>query len=126
MNEPNLPEEQMRLWTPRRPSASLKRKLFAGAGHFSESPEAISPASAKIFWGALAPTLACALLTLMVFNSGGERRSSVSALAWSSSNTVADASHSAQNHWDNLTFDWTNHSIFKSSIRFTPSTNLTQ
>ena len=113
-------------WTPRRPSASLKRKVFAGAEYFSESAERISPASAKLFWGALAPTMACALLTLLVFNHSGENRSSVSTLAWSTSNNVSDGSHSAQNHWERVTFDWTNHSVFKSSIGFTPSTNLTQ
>ena len=115
----------MRLWTPRRPSASLRHKVFAGAKPCCEPSESISPASVKLFWGALAPTLACALLTLMVFNHGGENQPAVSTLAWSSSNSVSDGSHSAQNHWDNVTFDWTNNSVFKSSIGFTPSTNLT-
>ena len=117
----------MRLWTPRRPSASRKADIFAGAGNYSAAePKNLSPASAKIFWGAFAPTLACALLTLLVFNPGGENRPAISSLVWSSSNLVADASQSAQNHWDSVTFDWTNHGIFQSSMRFTPTTNLTQ
>ncbi len=116
----------MRLWTPRRPSASRKARIFSAATNFSASAEQISHAPAKIFWGALAPTLACALLTLSVFNHGGDSRPAASALAWNGSNTVLDASHSAQNHWESVTFDWTNHSVFRSSMRFTPSTNLTQ
>jgi hypothetical protein len=116
----------MRWWTPRRPSASLKRKLFAGGEIFSAPADTLSPASAKLFWGALAPTMACALVTLLVLNHAGESRTSVSARSWSASNPVSDGSHSAQNHWDRVTFDWTNHGVFKSSMGFTPSTNLTQ
>ena len=126
MNEPNLPEEQMRLWTPRRPSASLKPKIFSSAKNHFAAAETLSPASARFFLGALTPTLACALLTLMMLNHGGDSHSTASSLIWNGDRFVADSSHSAQNHWASVTFDWTNHSAFQSSIRFTPSTNLTQ
>ena len=116
----------MRGWTPRHPPASRRHKIFSGAENFSEAAENLSPASAKFFWGALAPTMACALLTLLAFNRGGDGLASApaSALVWSSSNVVSDGSRSAQNHWASVTFDWTNHSVFQSSMRFTPTTNL--
>ena len=124
MNEPNLPEELMRGWTPRRPSTSRKRNIFSRANSFSEPTETLSPASAKFYWGAFAPTMACALLTLLAFHRNGDESPTASALIWSGSNFVADSSHSAQNHWASVTFDWTNHSVFQSSIGFTPTTNL--
>jgi hypothetical protein len=46
---------------------------------------------------------------------------------WSVQNNAAYAAGDAQtpeNHLAAVTFDWTNHSVIKSSIRFTPSTNL--
>jgi hypothetical protein len=35
-----------------------------------------------------------------------------------------DGGQTAQNQLASVTFDWTNHSAFNSSIRFTPTTNL--
>ena len=118
----------MRLWTPRRPSTSLKRKLLTNVTDSAET-EMVTSASAKLFWGALGPTMACALLTLLAFNHGEGNRPSVSTLVWTGSNCVSDSAHSAQNHWASVTFDWTNHSVFQSSMGFTPkvaTTNFSQ
>ena len=70
MKEMNLLETQLRSWQPRRPSARLKRRLFA-------APAGVMPQMAW-FLGWLAPATACALLTLSVFNSGNSLPSSSS------------------------------------------------
>ncbi|HEX3889907.1 MAG TPA: hypothetical protein VHX90_03560, partial [Verrucomicrobiae bacterium] len=62
MKETDLPEIQLRSWQPRRPSAKLKRKLFA-------APMGLLPKLAWAF-GSLAPVAACVMLTLSAFNSG--------------------------------------------------------
>ena len=121
MNELNLPERQLRSWLPRQPSAALRRKLFA-------VPKTVSPQAARWYWGALAPTMACALLTVLTFNQerDGLRPAPGLSAAFSPENgevmAVAD-SQTAQNHWASVTFDWTNRSDFKSSMRFQPTTN---
>jgi hypothetical protein len=121
MKEMNLPETQLRSWRPRRPSARLKRKVF------SATTEADLP-SARWFWGCLAPAAACALLTLMAFNSSNnlEQKPLIGAVL-SNENYAAYASGGdqvPQNHLAAVTFDWTNRSGFNSSISFTPTTNL--
>jgi len=113
-------ETQLRSWRPRRPSAGLKRRILAGGG------EAPGP-SARWLWGCVAPTLACAMLTLMVFNHDGLGQRPDLAMILSSQNDAAYAAggeQSPENHLAGVTFDWTNRSVFKSSIRFTPETNL--
>jgi hypothetical protein len=69
------------------------------------------------------------MLTFVTFHSssslGGQK--SILAMAMSNQNTAAYASGNGQvlqNHWASVTFDWTNRSVFNSSIGFTPSTNL--
>ena len=119
MNEMN--ETQWRAWRPRPPSAGLKRRSLGSAG------EADVP-TVPWLWRCLAPTMACALLTLIVFHRDGDGlgQKPAMALILSSQNNVAYATGGAQteqNHLAAVTFDWTNRSVFKSSIRFTPTTN---
>jgi len=80
-------------------------------------------------WGGLAPAMACVLLTLMAYNRAGDGFGPKPAMALilSNQNAVAqatDGAQTAQNHLAAVTFDWTNQSVFRSSIRFTPATNL--
>jgi hypothetical protein len=115
MKEPNLPENQLRGWRPRRPSAGLKERLFP--------PPAENQAP---FWGLtrLAPALACLFFVMMAlhFNDGG---------LWSRPRLMPSATNSgdiyggqaSQNHLASVTFDWTNHSNFQSSIPFASKTN---
>ncbi len=115
-------ETQLRSWRPRRPSAGLKRRILNFAG-------AADVPTARWLWSCVAPTMACALLTLMAFNHGGGLGPKVPmALILSSQNNAAYATVGAQteqNHLAAVTFGWTNGSVFKSIIRFTPATNLT-
>ena len=72
--------------------------------------------------------MACALLTLVAFNHGGDGLSPKPMMALVLSNqSYADyasgGEQTAQNHLAGVTFDWTNHSSFKSIIGFTPTTN---
>ena len=118
MKELKVTETQLRSWRPRRPAAGLKQKIF--------SAEAVAPTT--WLWGGLAPTMACALLTLMAFNHGGDGLGQKPMMAMVLSNqTLAtyavDGTQIAQNHVAAVTFDWTNRSAFKSSIRFTPTKN---
>jgi hypothetical protein len=115
MKEPNLPENQLRGWRPRRPSAGLKERIFPTPAE-NQAP----------FWGLtrLAPALACLFFVMMAlhFNDGG---------LWSRPRLMPAATNSgdvyggqaAQNHLASVTFDWTNHSNFQSSIPFASKTN---
>jgi hypothetical protein len=110
----------LRSWQPRRPSAGLKRRIFAGQP---------GPQTAAVFLGWLAPATACALFTLLVFNSGnglppgsGSHRATM-AMIMSNQNYAAYASdgpQNVQNRLSNVTFDSTNRGISASSMRFTP------
>ena len=122
MKEMNLPETQLRSWQPRRPSAGLKRRIF--------SARPGTPATAA-FLGWLAPATACALLTLLVFNSGNSlpgsstSRRAMMAMVLSNQNFAAyasDGSQNVQNRLSSVTFDWTNRGASSPSIRFTPFT----
>ena len=116
-------ENQLLVWRPRRPSARLKRRLLALTG------EAPAP-TARWLWSCVAPTMACAMLTLMAFNRDGaglETKLPMN-LILSNQNAVAFAAgddQTGQNHLATVTFGWTNHSAFQSSIRFTPAQNFT-
>jgi hypothetical protein len=117
-------ENQLRSWRPRQPSAALKRRLF----HLADDAEIVP--QARWLWSCLAPTLACALLTLFVLNHDGDGLPSALPMTaiLSSQDNAAFASGGAtttQNHLAAVTFDSTNGSIFQSSMRFTPLTNLT-
>ena len=106
----NLLETQFRSWQPRRPSAKLKRRLFATRAR-------VMPQMAW-FLGWLAPATACALLTLSVFNSGNSLPGSSSRpapmVAMMLSNRyaayVSGAFQSGQNDPPSVTFDRTNRS----------------
>ena len=110
MKEMNLLETQLRSWQPRRPSARLRRRLFA-------APARVMPQMAW-FLGWLAPATACALLTLSVFNSGNSLPGSPSRhepmVAMMLSNRyaayVSGAFQSGQNDPPSVTFDRTNRS----------------
>jgi hypothetical protein len=108
-------------WQPRRPSAGLKRRIFAGASQSSSL-------ATRWLLGALTPTMACALLTLMLLNSGNGFMRQKTGLTMDFSNqTYAfgndNGGPGGQNRLGRVTFDWTNHSGFNSSMRFTPTTN---
>jgi len=114
-----MTEAQLRSWQPRPPAAGLRRKIFSG--------EPATPGATWI-WGALAPTMACVLLTLMAFNHGGDSldQKPMMAMVLSNQSYAAYASggdQTAQNHLAAVTFDSTNRSSFRSIIGFTPTTN---
>jgi hypothetical protein len=115
MKEMNSLENHLRSWQPRRPSARLKQRLFA-------TPTNIAADLAR-FLSWLAPAAACALLTLMVFNSGNSGGSSrhepMVAMILSNQSYAAYASDSfgeEQNNLSSVTFNWTNHSGLTSTI----------
>ncbi len=122
MNKTNkLPEEELNSWRPRRPSAGLKRRIFALSRHSSTR-------AARWLWGTLAPTMACLVLTLAMLNSSNtaiHQPSETTVVFGNQVNTFSDGDggQTAQNNVANVTFDWTNHSVFNSSMRFTPTTN---
>jgi hypothetical protein len=122
MNSPekDLPEEQFQSWHPRRPPAGLKRRIFTRAAESSAH-------ATRWFWGALTPTMACLLLTLIMLNSGNGviRQKSEMLVLSNQTNGFSsnDSDQTIQNRLAGVTFDWTNHSNFNSSMRFTPTTN---
>ena len=114
-------ENQWRSWRPRQPSAGLKRRIFGFAD--DALPDM------RWLWSCLAPTVACALLTLMAFNrdGGGLAQQLPIGMLLSNQNSVVyatGAADTAQNHLAAVTFDSTNRSLLGSSITFTPTTNL--
>ena len=116
-------ENQLLSWRPRRPSAALKRRILRLTGE----DDALS---LRWLWSGVAPTMACALLTLMALSHGGaglDYKMPMS-LVLSNQNNAAYAAGGAettQNHLAVVTFDSTNRNSLGSSIRFTPTTNLT-
>ena len=120
MNKSNWNENEMLSWRPRRVSSGLEGKIFAA------EPTDAHPA--RWFWGALVPATACALMTLMTINRGGDSFGTNSQIGIALSNLsncpLAPADRqSAQNHNDFVTFDSTNKSVFNSNMRFTLATN---
>ena len=80
-------------------------------------------------WGALTPTMACLMLTMIMLNSGntGLHQKPLVTMILSNDGAPSGASddgQGAENQLASVTFDWTNHTIFNSSMRFTPTTNL--
>ncbi len=74
------------------------------------------------------PATACALLTLMTINRGGDSFADSGKMGVALSNLnysplAPEARQSAQNHNEFITFDSTNKSVFNSNIRFTLATN---
>ena len=85
--------------------------------------------AARWLWGTLTPTTACLLLTVIMLNSSNSeiRQKPILTMVLSNPGSFfadGDGGQTAQNHLASVTFDWTNHSVFNSSIRFTPTTNL--
>ena len=113
-------EQQMRSWRPRRPSTTLKARIF-GVEHPAHT--------ARWLWGSLAPAMACVLLTLMTVNQNGSgfgHRTKMKPGPGIHNNAyfTPELSLSAQNELTGtITFGWTNRSVFNSSIGFTSSTN---
>jgi len=112
----------LRSWQPRHPSAGLKRRIF------SAQPGTPGPAA---FLGWLAPATACALLTLLAFNSsnglpaGSSSHGMTVAMILSNQNCAAyasDGSQNVQNRLATVTFDSTNRGASSSNVRFTPFT----
>ena len=102
-------ESRLRSWRPRRPSATLRWRLFLA--------RAVNVPRMLRVAGWLTPTTACALLTLLVLNSenavpaGGHRLPSIMAMLSNQSYAVSMTSRqSEQNNLSVFTFDWTNHS----------------
>ncbi|MGC9942208.1 MAG: hypothetical protein ABSE48_10260 [Verrucomicrobiota bacterium] len=123
MNEMNLPETQLSSWRPRHPSAALKRRIFQHSNNTS------STLAARWLWGALTPTAACLLLTLLMLNSGNSvirQKPEMTTILSNQGDAFCDSDggQTAENHVASVTFDWTNHSVFNSSKGFTPTTNL--
>ena len=80
--------------------------------------------------GSLAPAFACALITLSIYNNGNNlHRSAKTAviLIPGQQDQLAytpDASRMRENNWLAVTFDWTNHSSFTSSIPSFPRNSM--
>ena len=116
-------ENQLLSWRLRQPSAGLKRRIL----DFASDPEV---PTARWLWSCVAPAMACALLTLMALNHDGSGLKSKMPIALILSNQdnaafAAGGVQTKENHLAAITFGWTNDSVFRSSIRFTPTTNLT-
>ena len=119
MKELNVTETQLRSWRLRQPAAGLKQKILA--------TEVATPTVAWR-WAYLAPTMACALLTLMALRHGGDGLGSKPMMAMVLSNQscaayAMDETQTAQNHLASVSFDSTNYGGFRSITRFTPTTN---
>ena len=115
-------EKQLRSWTPRRPSARLKERLFGPAPDNDAS--VATPAVFSFAW--LAPALPLMLVLCFLANQRGSMQlsaangpgsftglilSNQSAAAWLTAST-----NGPQNILAN-TFEWTNAQSFRSSIR---------
>jgi len=78
----------------------------------------------------MAPSLACALWTLMAIIHDGDSPGRTSPAVFRFDNQanaayLASQGQTEQNHIATVTFDWTNPGFSKLITRFTPSTNLT-
>lgn len=116
MNDSNPLEKQLQSWTPRRPSAALKDRLFSSFA----SPETTHPASSRFVWLGLAPATCLLLLSLSFWLAQAETPSYLAASG--ASNMLASLSLPSQerlpyhaqdpryqewNTWSVATFDWT-------------------
>ena len=114
-------EEQLRSWTPRRPSLKTERALF-GERQFTFTLPRLA--------GILTPPLACLMVTVSLWQQVGQpvfhdgaAQSAVIAMSMSNQNYAPYLATSFQptaNRWD--TFEWTNRGYSKSSVdSFTPN-----
>ena len=123
-------ETQLRGWRPRRPSRALKSHIFerqtaSGRGGANGDVDV-----ATWNWHFAAPAIVCVCFAtlLLHFNSGSLMHEGKPVLAMISSNdnrstSFSDHAQETENHLSSITFDWTNHTGFQSSIGFTPTTN---
>lgn len=118
MNEKEMKrvENQLRSWRPRRPSPSIKRKLFGATG---------DAAGISLRW--LAPTMACLFLALTIasqepsLSAASTRQQPMMGLV-SSNLSFTNILPTGRNSVLPASFEWTNLSGFTSSISpFTPS-----
>ncbi len=119
MNEKqmNLLENQLRSWHPRRPSRSIKRRLFplGGTGEVT---------GLSLRW--LAPAAACLMLALTIasqqqpgFTANSSRQQAMMGLISSNlsyTNILPENGSSGRNRVTPASFEWTNLSDFTSSI----------
>ena len=112
-------ENRLRSWRPRRPSATLKWRLFlANAANVTRMVR---------FAGWMTPATACVLLGVLSLSSenivpaGGSRLPSIMAMMSNQSYAVTMTSRqSQQNNLSVFTFDWTNGSNSGLTSRFMP------
>jgi hypothetical protein len=74
--------------------------------------------------------MVCVFFAVMMFHINGDgilhERKPVLAMICSNENRAtgfSDFAQETENHVSSVTFDWTNHTRFQSSIGFTPTTN---
>ena len=113
MKDTNLPETQLRSWRPRRPSTSLKRKIFA------KPPDAEALTGWSLRW--LGPVAACLFLAMTVLRQGNipdtsGRQETVGMILSNRIAYVADGVLHGQNDLASATFGWTNAGSSTSSI----------
>ena len=119
MNEWNPWETHLRFWTPRRPSAGLRARVFARS----------APAKGERPWvpAWLAPVTVCLLLMFVTFNQrngelarmAGSNRAPMMAVTLSNMSAAAYVPGSSVNDQNAVrpgTFEWTNHGHSSSSI----------
>ena len=121
-----LNEKQLLGWQPRQPSAGLKQRIFR---------EPVPVPAPGWNWHHVAPAMACVLFAMMVFHfNGGAALRETRPVGYvdfthnGNATTFSDHAQELENHLAGVTFDWTNHSGFKSSMPSRtgsgPSTNL--
>jgi len=117
-NEMKSLETRLRSWRPRRPSVTLKWRLFLA--------RAVSVPRMLKFAGWLTPATACLLLAILSLNS--ENAVSTSSAMLSIPTMMSNQSYavyltsrqSEQNNLSLFTFDWTNRNGLGSTLRFAP------
>jgi hypothetical protein len=118
-------ETQLHGWRPRRPSRALKGRIFEN-GISSPGENTDGPVWK---WSFATPAVVCLLFAPLMFhfNSGALREPMPGWAVFSGTNdrpvAFSDHAQEVENHLSAVTFDWTNHTGFKSSIRFTPTAN---
>jgi hypothetical protein len=134
MNDLNQLEKQLQSWTPRRPSARLKRQLFGAARQPADDASdfvAIMP-----IWVKFAPVM-CMLLLITLFCMPRHDRGPYLAVSGGSNmlaslssniaaNCATDFRAQRQNVWQAVTFEWTKdgHSLSTTDSFLSGKTNL--
>jgi hypothetical protein len=116
MNDLNQWEKALRSWTPRRPSADFKEKLFPAREYVAKTKR-----HSKLVWLLYAPAAACLLMAAAYISTNSNPQviclvasvtSNPPAIAGTFAVPANVASHSIyrgqdQNVWSVATFDWT-------------------